>query len=201
MRFIYFRPVFLTQRFIQTGQINFAARKFQNRFNQFFHRRKSRRRPGNNNTLPWFVTFPDFSLRRQQAVTPLAGINQLAFRQYLRPIMGNDFQKFERFLPMGGIILRHQLLQFAKRKLFVVHHINQRSQLLRQKTSLPQRHLLHAELRRLGHDNLNKQQQPLGRSDCRIHAVQKFPPAAAGQKQLVFLYFAQRHHAWQQHRR
>ena len=201
MRLINFFPGLIFQKLVDSCQIKLSFFQTKHRFNQFFHQRKGSRRSGCDNSFDRRILPPQINLRPQQTVTPVTGVNQLPFGQNLRPIFGNNLQKFERFLPMNGIFFRHQICQPVKRKALIVNRINQISQFLRQIAGLIRRQFFNTVLYRFGHNDFGEQQQPLRPADSRCQRCQSGRLVKSGQKQLVFFHVADRQHLRQQCRR
>ena len=136
MRFINRCPGICVQFPIQPVDNQLALRQSQNCRRQFFHRRKRSCCSRGNDSFCRRMLPPYMALPANKLVAPKTRIAQTALFENFRPIPGDNFQKLQRFLPMGGIFLRHQLRQIGKIQIFIMNGIYQPRQFLSQKTSL-----------------------------------------------------------------
>ena len=106
-------PGCIIQIAIQPGQHHRAIRQVRNGGNQFRRRRYGTGGTGNDNRPGWRMGAQPLHFAPDEIVAMRSGIRKPAFRQNIRPQIGDDVEKTERNLPPVGKVFRSNSSKLA----------------------------------------------------------------------------------------
>ncbi len=173
---------------IKTRQQHCAARQVEYGSHQGGCRRDRPGGPGNDDRIGRSLAGHEIRRPAQPPVAILAGIGRPAFGQNTRPMLAENVEELEHFLPVMGVIIRNQPGQRLKRNALDVELVKQAGKFGGEINRPLRRRLFIRRGRR--HNRPRQAQLPLKTTDRRCQRFQ--PRIVAGQDQLILIHIANR---------